>query len=110
MCHYSFYRNDAIARVACRQLGYEVDNGQSILHYITDFQCVMCIDVNVYYSGEGTGPIWLSYLYCSGNEQNILECPRAIGIGISYCSHSHDVSVVCPGNVSFVTQFVIYFV
>ena len=30
MCDDGFYANDA--RVACRQLGYEVDNGQSKLH------------------------------------------------------------------------------
>ena len=37
VCSYAFDTNDA--RVACRQLGYEVDNGQSTckLHQSTDF-------------------------------------------------------------------------
>ena len=91
-------------RVACRQLRYQVDNGQSTLHYNTDFQCI--IAVSVYYSahfGQGTGPIWLNRLLCTGTEQNILECPRVYGLGNpSGCSHSEDVSVVCPGNVSLI--------
>ena len=109
VCANSFDTNDA--RVACRQLRYEVDNGQSKLHYNTDFQCMIAVSYyNSAHFGQGTGPIWLSHLLCTGTEQNILECPRDVFLGSSYlCSHSKDVSVVCPGNVSFVTQFVIYF-
>ena len=39
-------------------------------YYNTDFQCV--IAVNVYYLahfGQGTGPIWLDNLHCTGIEQ-----------------------------------------
>ena len=107
VCDASFDANDA--RVACRQLRYEVDNGQSKLHYNTDFHCII-IAVSVYYSGQGSGPIWLNSLNCTGTEQNILECSREFELGNPYgCSHSQDVSVVCPGNVSFVTSFVICF-
>ena len=71
------------------------------------------IDVAYYNSahfGQGTGPIWINHLLCTGTELNILECPRQFELGNPYgCSHSEDVSVVCPGNVSIVTQFVIYF-
>ena len=73
----------------------------------------MCIAVTYYrlaHFGQGTGPIWLNHLYCIGTEQNILKCPRQFELGNTYgCSHSEDVSVVCPGNVFCVTQFVIYF-
>ena len=83
------------------------------VNYINQLILMYNIDVNVYYSahfGQGNGPIWLSYLYCTGTEQNILNCQRGYGLGNSYyCSHVNDVSVVCPGNISFVTQFVIYF-
>ena len=53
---------------------------------------------NAYY-GEGSGPIWLKYVYCTGIESNLLECRRGYHIGYpyNYCSHSKDVSVVCPG-------------
>ena len=107
MCDDYFDTNDA--KVACRQLGYEVDNGQSKLHYNMDFQCI--IAVSYHYSahfGQGTGPIWLDNLHCTGTEQNMLQCPN-LGISIHNCGHSEDASIVCPGNVSFVTQFVIYF-
>ena len=53
---------------------------------------------NAYY-GEGSGPIWLNYPNCIGTESNLLECPREYDIGYLYyfCSHSYDVSVICPG-------------
>ena len=53
---------------------------------------------NAYY-GEGSGPIWLNRIYCTGTESNLLDCPREHDIGYFYyfCSHSEDVSVVCPG-------------
>ena len=52
---------------------------------------------NAYY-GEGSGPIWLNYIQCRGTENNLLQCPRRYDIGNPYgCSHSKDVSIVCPG-------------
>ena len=53
---------------------------------------------NAHY-GEGSGPIWLKYVSCTGTESNLLECRRGYHIGYpyNYCSHSKDVSVVCPG-------------
>ena len=52
---------------------------------------------NAYY-GEGSGPIWLNRLNCIGTENNLLQCPRTYDIGNPYrCSHSEDVSIVCPG-------------
>ena len=53
---------------------------------------------NAYY-GQGTGPIWLNRLYCTGSESSLLNCNRAYDIGNPYgCSHSEDVSIMCPGN------------
>ena len=104
MCDDSFDTNDA--RVACRQLGYEVDNGQCKLHYNTNFQCMIDTCYNSAHFGQGTGPIWINCLLCTGTEQLF---PKLFELGNPYgCSHFEDISVVCPGNVSFVTQFVIY--
>ena len=50
------------------------------------------------YYGQSTGPIWLNRLLCTGSENNLLDCNRAVDIGNTYgCSHSEDVSIVCPG-------------
>ena len=48
--------------------------------------------------GQGTGPIYLSYVYCTGRESSLLDCPYVqdhIG-NVDYCSHSYDVGVRCP--------------
>ncbi|XP_019851371.1 PREDICTED: scavenger receptor cysteine-rich domain superfamily protein-like isoform X2 [Amphimedon queenslandica] len=76
------------ARVACRQLGYEVEYEQTV-----------SVLYDAYYH-EGTGPIWLSYLYCTGSENSLLDCNMTQGIGNTSCSHANDVSIVCPANSS----------
>ena len=54
---------------------------------------------NAYY-GQGTGPTWLNYLYCTGSENSLLDCYRPYAIGNpGHCFHSHDASIVCPGNI-----------
>ena len=51
--------------------------------------------------GQGSGPIWLDRPYCTGNEVNLLNCSHSgIGIHRYYCSHSYDVGVECPGNLT----------
>ena len=45
--------------------------------------------------GQGTGPIFLDYVSCIGNESSLLSCSH-IGIGVAYCSHSYNFGVVCP--------------
>ena len=42
--------------------------------------------------GQGTGPILLSLLNCTGRESSLLSCGHTSGP----CSHSQDVGVVCP--------------
>ena len=49
--------------------------------------------------GSGSGPIWLDYLYCSGNENSLLNCShRGIGATSFFCDHLDDVGVQCPGT------------
>ena len=64
--------------------------------------CCMCsrsgLSIGNYY-GSGTGPIWLVYVYCSGNEATIAECiHRGWGDTQNICSHSDDVSIVCHNS------------
>ena len=68
------------ARVVCRQLGFRYAlKAYRSAHY-----------------GQGTGPILLSNVDCSGSESSLLSC-KHYGIGEHYCAHSEDNGVRC-GN------------
>ena len=45
--------------------------------------------------GQGTGPVYLNSMGCTGTESSLLSCSHS-GIGVAYCSHSSDAGVVCP--------------
>ncbi|XP_065818076.1 deleted in malignant brain tumors 1 protein-like [Labrus bergylta] len=47
--------------------------------------------------GQGSGPIWLDDVGCSGNEISITEC-RHPGLGVHNCNHVEDASVICEGQ------------
>ncbi|XP_067320842.1 deleted in malignant brain tumors 1 protein-like [Anolis sagrei] len=66
------------AQVVCRQLG--CGNASTALggaHY-----------------GQGSGPIWLGSINCTGGEASLEECQKG-GWGEHSCSHSQDASVEC---------------
>uniref|UniRef100_A0A3Q1JMT3 SRCR domain-containing protein n=1 Tax=Anabas testudineus TaxID=64144 RepID=A0A3Q1JMT3_ANATE len=44
--------------------------------------------------GEGTGPIWLNGMRCSGKESSLTECWHS-GSGSHNCTHSKDAGVIC---------------
>ena len=46
--------------------------------------------------GQGTGPIFLDNVGCSGSETTLLSCSHN-GIGIENCGHHEDAGVTCPG-------------
>ena len=50
--------------------------------------------------GEGSGPIFLSSLHCSGTETSLLDCHTLKGIGINKCVHSQDAGVTCIGKTN----------
>nr|XP_060615989.1 deleted in malignant brain tumors 1 protein-like [Anolis sagrei ordinatus] len=69
------------AQVICRELG--CGNASKALggaHY-----------------GQGSGPIWLENINCTGEEASLKEC-RNGGWGEHSCSHSQDASVECSGT------------
>ncbi|XP_037381870.1 macrophage scavenger receptor types I and II isoform X2 [Talpa occidentalis] len=46
------------------------------------------------YFGQGSGPIWLSEVFCFGRESSIEEC-RIKQWGARTCTHSEDAGVIC---------------
>ena len=46
---------------------------------------------------QGTGPIFLDQLFCSGSETSVLECTRHTPLGLPTCEHSRDAGVRCIG-------------
>ncbi|XP_037627947.1 deleted in malignant brain tumors 1 protein-like isoform X2 [Sebastes umbrosus] len=66
------------AEVVCRQLGCgRALSAPGIAHF-----------------GQGTGPIWLDEVLCSGNELSILGCPHQ-GFESNDCYHGEDAGVIC---------------
>ena len=58
--------------------------------------------------GQGTGPILLDYVGCSGTESTLSDCSHA-GIGNVYsCRHSQDAGVVCAGWCKPASQYDMY--
>ena len=70
------------ASVVCRQLGC----GTAVSAY------------SAAHFGQGSGPIWLDNVQCSGTEAALSEC-LARPWGVNNCDHAEDASVVCTGNI-----------
>ena len=76
VCNDAQYNNN-MANVVCRMQGFS--SGQ--VKVDTEF-------------GEGTGPIWMDNVDCSGNETSLSDCQHQ-GWGVNNCDHFEDVGVVC---------------
>ena len=81
------------ATVLCRSLGYRFDEEN--------------IPLNQSY-GLATGPVWIGYVSCSGNEQYTWDCSSDFNYYNDryyngrfeykpYCNHSSDIGIVCSG-------------
>ncbi|GAB0202208.1 deleted in malignant brain tumors 1 protein-like [Grus japonensis] len=68
------------ANVVCQQLGC----GTAVSAY------------SAAHFGQGSGPIWLDNVQCSGTEAALSEC-LARPWGVNNCDHGEDASVVCTG-------------
>ena len=73
--------DDTDAGVVCRQLGF---GSSGIAIRSAGF-------------GQGSGPIWLDGIKCTGNESIVSSCGH-LGINVTRsCSHSKDAGVRCSG-------------
>ncbi|XP_016377169.1 scavenger receptor cysteine-rich type 1 protein M130-like, partial [Sinocyclocheilus rhinocerous] len=79
VCHDSWAMPDAA--VVCRELdcGEPVD-ALGAAHF-----------------GQGSGPIWMSVLTCTGTESTLKNCGSA-GWNEHACTHNHDAGVICSGH------------
>ena len=65
----------------------------SIVHAVmVIFLCMIAFAVYRAAFGQGTGPVLLRYLNCTGRESSLLSCNLRSGL----CSHSQDAGVLCP--------------
>ena len=54
------------------------------------------------YYGEGSGPIWLDNVDCTGLENSMGECSHSgWGVHSSTCNHGKDAAVLCSSEYSF---------
>ena len=47
--------------------------------------------------GQGSGPILLDQVQCTGNETVLLDCPQN-PIGVHNCDHNEDAGVTCTSR------------
>ncbi len=48
--------------------------------------------------GVGSGPVWMSIVFCTGSESTLKNC-GTLGHGGRLCGPSKDVGVICSGKV-----------
>ncbi len=53
--------------------------------------------------GQGSGPIWMSYVLCTGSESTLKNCGSS-GWGNHRCDHNKDAGVICSGELQIITS------
>ena len=50
--------------------------------------------------GRGSGPVHMTSVSCTGDEEMLSDCEHHSGIGAINCYHARDAGVVCTGKMS----------
>ena len=82
-------------KVICRQLGFEGVMGDESLyeHYEYPRRKLRL------YGDDAKGPVWLSKVYCFGNESNLSQCKIDSPGEVLWCGHSEALELMCrPKN------------
>ncbi|XP_056113416.1 scavenger receptor cysteine-rich domain-containing group B protein-like [Rhinichthys klamathensis goyatoka] len=82
VCHYNWDMTDA--GVVCREMG-----------------CGEAVEaVRNAHFGQGSGPILMDDVSCSGSESTLKNC-GSLGWGVHYCSHYQDAGVICTETINY---------
>ena len=64
-----------------------------VLYYLYFCPLTGAIGLRNAHYGQGTGPIYITEVLCTGNESSLLEC--AFTNSTESCNHGMDASVIC---------------
>eukprot|EP00483_Globobulimina_turgida_P005134 UN05144 len=91
VCNDAF--NAADGRVACRQLGYSklvgIINAQKYQNQCPHQNFKKPIDAKL--------KVFISHVYCKGNENHLLSCRYKKNVK-NHCRHHEDAGVICSGK------------
>ena len=75
------------------QLAIHVCHIAMYFHFYFIFYCIDAVAYTNAYYGQGTGPILLDDVSCTGTESRLVNC--TYGSNTVNCSHSEDAGVRC---------------
>ncbi|XP_062848371.1 scavenger receptor cysteine-rich type 1 protein M130-like [Trichomycterus rosablanca] len=74
-------------------------NGGNVVCAQLDCGTAVHITHKASWFGQGTGPVYISKLNCTGNEKNLWECSTYNHRDNNYCGHKEDAGVVCSESL-----------
>ncbi|KAJ7374461.1 hypothetical protein OS493_007567 [Desmophyllum pertusum] len=84
------HMNGTVFKVICRQLGFADVMGDVSLYGTLKYPRRQ---FRLY--GKGNGPVWLSKVYCHGNESNLSQCEIDSPGEILWCNHEEALELMC---------------
>ena len=99
--------DERAARVACTQAGHHTLSKLIVSFMMINYlMCVGAIPVTNGYFGKGTGPVHMTGVGCTGNEESLTQCSYVNGIGTTNCYHAKDVGVMCKGTLILIIMLI----